>query len=411
MSESTQPHSSHTPFRFELHKTSGDARLATFHTPHGAIPLPVFAPVGTQANVKTLEARDLHELQTKLILTNTYHLYMRPGHELIQRMGGLHQFMAWQGPILTDSGGYQVFSLAHQRKLDDDGVTFRSHIDGSLHRFTPERVMEIEQALGPDIAMVLDECPDPLSYAYNQAALLRTHRWAERCKLAHTRPDQALFGIVQGGIFAELRQASAAFLTELDFPGYAIGGLAVGETKDEMYATLDATCPALPTDKPRYLMGVGTPEDIIEAVYRGVDMFDCVLPTRIARNAALLTPDGRINLRNAQYAEDPRPVQEDCTCYTCRTFSRAYLRHLYKAGEVTALRLGTIHNVHFLLDLMRNIRQAIAADRLDDLREEFYSRYHISNQAVRHEQRARRKAAVLNQFVGNKTTSNSPNSS
>lgn len=402
MSETTLPQPAHAPFRFELHKTSGNARLATYHTPHGPIPLPVFAPVGTQANVKTLEPRDLDELDAKLILANTYHLYMRPGHELIERMGGLHKFMAWQGPILTDSGGFQVFSLAHQRKLDDDGVTFRSHIDGSLHRFTPERVMEVEQALGPDIAMVLDECPDPLSFEYNQAALVRTHHWAERCKVAHTRPDQALFGIVQGGIFPELRRASARFLTELDFPGYAVGGLAVGETKEEMYATLDATCPALPTGKPRYLMGVGTPEDIIEAVSRGIDMFDCVLPTRIARNAALLTPDGRMNLRNAQYAEDARPVQEDCACYTCRTFSRAYLRHLYKAGEVTALRLGTIHNIHYLLDLMRAIRQAIATDRLDDLRAEFYTRYRIPNQEVRHEQRARRKAAILSQFAGSK---------
>jgi queuine tRNA-ribosyltransferase len=281
-------------------------------------------------------------------------------------------------------------------------VTFRSHIDGSLHRFTPERVMEIEEALGPDIPMVLDECSEPLNFDYLQMALARTHHWAERCKAAQTRPDQALFGIVQGGIFPELRQASAAFLVGLDFPGYAIGGLAVGETKAEMYATLDATCPALPTDKPRYLMGVGAPEDIIEAVYRGVDMFDCVLPTRIARNAALLTPDGRINLRNAQYAEDARPVQEDCECYTCRTFSRAYLRHLYRAGEVTALRLGTIHNAHYLLGLMRQIHQAIATDRLDDMRDAFYHRYRIPNQTIRHEQRARRKAAVLNQFAGSK---------
>jgi queuine tRNA-ribosyltransferase len=404
MSISTQQPPADAPFRFELNKSNGSARVATFHTPHGAIPMPAFAPVGTQANVKTLEPRDLHALGANLILSNTYHLYMRPGHELIQRMGGLHKFMAWDGPILTDSGGYQVFSLAHQRKLDDDGVTFRSHIDGSLHRFTPERVMEIEEALGPDIAMVLDECPDPLNFEYNQAALARTHRWAERCKIAHSRPDQALFGIVQGGIFPELRQASARFLTNLEFPGYAIGGLAVGETKEEMYATLDATCPALPSDKPRYLMGVGTPEDIIEAVLRGVDMFDCVLPTRIARNAALLTPDGRMNLRNAQYAEDPRPVQEDCDCYTCRTFSRAYLRHLYRAGEVTALRLGTIHNVHYLLELMRNIRQAILEGQLEDLRAEFYSRYRLPNQEVRHEQRARRKAAVLNQFASSKAT-------
>ena len=359
--------------------------------------MPAFAPVGTLANVKTLEPRDLDELGCDLILANTYHLYLRPGHELIERLGGLHKFMAWDGPILTDSGGYQVFSLAHQRQLDDDGVTFRSHIDGSRHRFTPERVMEIEQALGPDIAMVLDECPDPLSYDYNVAALARTHRWAERCKVAHTRPDQALFGIVQGGIFPDLRQAGAQFLGGLDFDGYAIGGLAVGETKEQMYATLDETCPAVPADRPRYLMGVGAPEDILEAVYRGVDMFDCVLPTRIARNAALLTPDGRINLRNAQYDEDPRPIQADCTCYTCRTFSRAYLRHLYKAGEISALRFGTIHNVHFLMELMRRIRAAIADDTLDDLRAEFLDRYRLSNQAVRHDQRRRRRETLLSQ--------------
>lgn len=388
------------PFRFDLHKTSGAARLATFHTPHGPIALPAFAPVGTQANVKTLEPRDLHEVGAQIILANTYHLYMRPGHELVQRMGGLHQFMGWDGPILTDSGGYQVFSLAHKRKLDDDGVTFRSHIDGSIHRFTPERVMEIEQVLGPDIAMVLDECPDPLDMDYNRIALARTHRWAERCKLAHTRPDQALFGIVQGGIFPELRQASAVFLTGLDFSGYAIGGLAVGETKEQMYATLDETCPAMPADRPRYLMGVGAPEDILAAVLRGVDFFDCVLPTRIARNGSLLTPDGRINMRNAQYAEDPRPVQEDCACYTCRTFSRAYLRHLYKAGEISALRLGTIHNLHFLLDLMQRIRQAIAEDRLETLQAEFMARFRLSNQEVRHDQRKHRQAAVLAQANG-----------
>ncbi len=382
------------PFYFERHTTTGHARRSTFHTPHGPIEMPAFAPVGTLANVKTLEPRDLDELGAQLILANTYHLYLRPGHELVERMGGLHRFMAWHGPILTDSGGYQVFSLAHQRRIDEDGVTFRSHIDGSLHRFTPERVMEIEQALGPDIAMVLDECPDPLDREYNEQALTRTHRWAERCKAAHTRPDQALFGIVQGGIFPDLRQASAEFLTGLDFTGYAVGGLAVGETKEQMYKTLDETCPALPADKPRYLMGVGAPEDIIEAVARGIDMFDCVLPTRIARNASLLTPDGRINLRNARFAEDARPVQEDCGCYTCRTFSRAYLRHLYKANEITALRLGTIHNVHFLLQLMRDIRTAIENGRFDDLAATFLARYRISNQEVRHEQRQRRRASL-----------------
>lgn len=376
-------------FVFTQHKTDGIARLSTFQTPHGAIEMPAFAPVGTLANVKTLEPRDLQDSGCELILSNTYHLYLRPGHRLIAEFGGLHQFMGWHGPILTDSGGFQVFSLAHQRQLDEDGVTFRSHIDGSRHRFTPELVMEIEQALGPDIAMVLDECAEPLNYNYLLQALARTHRWAERCKTAHTRPDQALFGIVQGGIFPDLRQASAQFLTALDFTGYAIGGLAVGETKEQMYATLDETCPALPLHKPRYLMGVGAPEDIVEAVYRGVDMFDCVLPTRIARNGALLTLDGRVNIRNAQYAEDPRPVQEDCTCYTCRTFSRAYLRHLYKAGEITGLRLGTIHNVHFMLELMRQIRTAIAANTFADFRATFLARYQISNQVIRHEQRER----------------------
>ena len=393
MTEQTATPTSH-PFTYTPAAQDGRARAGTFSTPHGPIHMPAFAPVGTLANVKTLEPRDLTELGAELILANTYHLYLRPGHELIERFGGLHQFMGWDGPILTDSGGFQVFSLADQRKLDDDGVTFRSHIDGSTHRFTPERVMEIEQALGPDIAMVLDECPDPLDREYNVAALARTPRWAARCKAAHTRPDQALFGIVQGGVFPDLRLESAAFLSALDFPGYAVGGLAVGETKEQMYAILDETCPALPAHKPRYLMGVGTPEDVIEAVYRGIDMFDCVLPTRIARNGAVFTPTGRVNLRNAQFAEDHAPIQEDCTCYTCRTFSRAYLRHLYKAGEVTALRLGTIHNVHFMLDLMRRIRAAIVAGTYDAFRDAFWERYQISNQKVRHEQRAKRQAAM-----------------
>ena len=381
-------------FRFDLHNTSGAARLSTFHTPHGPIQMPAFAPVGTQANVKTLEPRDLDEAGCDLVLANTYHLYLRPGHDLIKRIGGLHEFMGWNRPILTDSGGYQVFSLSSHRRLDDDGVTFRSHIDGSQHRFTPERVMSIEQALGPDIAMVLDECPDPLDREYNQEALERTHRWAERCKNAHNRPDQALFGIVQGGVFPSLRQASARFLTELEFSGYAVGGLAVGETKIQMYSTLDETCPVLPEGKPRYLMGVGAPEDIVEAVHRGVDMFDCVLPTRIARNGSLFTPEGRVNLRNAKFAEDARPLQEDCSCYTCQTFSRAYLRHLYKAGEISALRLGTIHNVHFILDLMASIRAAIAADTFGEFRSRFLERYQISNQAVRHEQRQKRQNAI-----------------
>ncbi len=377
-------------FRFQIQSMDGAARRSSYYTPHGPIEMPAFAPVGTLANVKTLEPRDLVELGAHLVLANTYHLYLRPGHELVRDFGGLHEFMAWDRPLLTDSGGYQVFSLADARQLDDDGVTFRSHIDGSKHRFTPESVMEIEQALGPDIAMVLDECPDPLNREYNEVALARTHRWAERCRVAHSREDQALFGIVQGGVFPDLRQMSAEFLASMDFDGYAIGGLAVGETKEQMYATLDSTCPAVPSDRPRYLMGVGAPEDIVEAVYCGVDMFDCVLPTRIARNASLFTPYGRINMRNAKFADDPRPVQEDCDCYTCRTFSRAYLRHLYKAGELSALRLGTIHNLHFILTLMRQLRAAISAGTLSEFRAEFLANYQISNQSVRHEQRRKR---------------------
>lgn len=383
------------PFSYEIHQSDSNARLSTFHTPHGPIEMPAFAPVGTQANVKTLEPRDLLESGAQLILSNTYHLYLRPGHHLIERLGGLHAFMQWQGPMLTDSGGYQVFSLAHQRKLTDDGVMFNSHIDGSRHLFTPESVMAVEEALGADIAMVLDECAEPTNRDYIVKSLVRTHHWAERCKVAHKRPDQALFGIVQGGIFPDLRLQSATFLSELDFPGYAVGGLAVGETKAQMYETLDITCPALPADKPRYLMGVGAPEDIVEAVYRGIDMFDCVLPTRLARNASILTPQGRINLRNAQYAEDIKPIQEDCSCYTCRTFTRAYLRHLYRAGEITALRLGTIHNVHFMLELMRQIRQAIAQRRFADFRLQFLAGYRISNQEVRHEQSQKRRKSML----------------
>lgn len=381
-------------FSFAVASIDGSARLSQLETPHGPIAMPAFAPVGTLANVKTLEPRDLHEAGASLVLSNTYHLYLRPGHELVERMGGLHSFMGWDGPMLTDSGGYQVFSLAHRRALDEDGVTFRSHIDGSTHRFTPERVMEIEQALGADIAMVLDECAEPLDRGYNEQALVRTHRWAERCRAAHTRTDQALFGIVQGGIFPDLRLQSAEFLTRLDFPGYAVGGLAVGESKEQMYATLDETCPALPADKPRYLMGVGAPEDIVEAVYRGIDFFDCVLPTRIARNGALMTHNGRLNIRNAQFAEDTLPVEEGCDCYTCRTFSRAYLRHLFKAKEITGLRLATIHNVHFMLRLMDEIRGAISTGTFADFRAAFHEQHTMTDQTVRHAQRAKRAANV-----------------
>ena len=373
---------------------ASQARLGRLHTPHGIVPTPLFAPVGTQATVKALTPRDLHELGAGLVLANTYHLFLRPGAELVARLGGLHAFMGWDGPLLTDSGGYQVFSLAHRRKLDADGVTFRSHIDGSLQRFTPESVMDTEQKLGADIAMCLDECPDPLDRAVNERALLRTHAWAERCRAAHNRPDQALFGIVQGGIFPDLRSESARFLVNLDFPGYAVGGLAVGESKAQMIATLTHTCPLLPADKPRYLMGVGAPEDILEAVAQGIDMFDCVLPTRVARNGALLTHAGRLNIRNARHSDSTLPIEEGCTCYTCQHFSRAYLRHLFKAGEILGLHLATLHNVHFMLRLMEQIRAAIADGRFLDFKQQFLDTYRMSDQEARARNRAARQESL-----------------
>jgi queuine tRNA-ribosyltransferase len=379
--------------RFQLQQsdTQTQARLGLLETAHGALPTPLFAPVGTQATVKTLTPRDLTEIGAGLILANTYHLFLRPGADLVAHMGGLHAFMRWQGPILTDSGGYQVFSLAHMRKVDADGVTFRSHIDGSLQRFTPESVIDTEEKLGADIIMALDECPDPLDRCYNEQALVRTHAWAKRCQAAHKRSDQALFGIVQGGIFPDLRAESARFLTSLDFPGYAVGGLAVGETKAQMAATLELTCPLLPANKPRYLMGVGAPEDILESVARGIDMFDCVLPTRTARNGALLTRQGRLNIRNAQHADSSLPIEEACTCYTCRHFSRAYLRHLFKAGEILGLHLATLHNVHFMLRLMEDVRQTIAQGTFLSFKETFLSSYQISDQAARAQQRTLRR--------------------
>ena len=367
-----------------LHTEPGSAaRVGMLHTRHGDVPTPVFCPVGTQATVKALAPRELLELDAHLILGNTYHLYLRPGADLIARQGGLHRFMGWERALLTDSGGFQVFSLQALRVVDDDGVTFRSHLDGSEHRFTPERVVEIQEQLGSDIAMVLDECANPQDYAYNVAALRRTHLWAERCLRAHTRPDQALYGIVQGGIFEDLRTESAQVLARLDFPGYAIGGLSVGESKAEMYRILDLVAPLLPTARPRYLMGVGSPEDLLEGVARGIDIFDCVLPTRLARNGAVFTPDGRLNLRNAAYAEDPRPIQGGCACYTCQNFSRAYLRHLVMAREILGLHLNTIHNVHFLLQLMRDIRQAVLEGRFLALKETFLGRYRVADAGAR----------------------------
>jgi queuine tRNA-ribosyltransferase len=351
------------------------ARVGVIHTPHGDIPTPVFAPVGTAATVKTMTPADLQELGASLILGNTYHLYLRPGADLVARMGGLHRFMGWDGPILTDSGGFQVFSLEGLRQIDDDGVTFRSHIDGSTHTFTPELVIDAQEKLGADIIMAFDECPDPSDYEYNVQALERTHHWAERCLAAKTRDDQALYGIAQGGVFADLRAESARFLTGLEFDGYGIGGLSVGETKAEMHAMLEVLHPLLPRQKPRYLMGVGSPEDLFECVARGVDQFDCVLPTRIARNGAVFTRRGRVNLRNAGFAADPDPIEDGCTCYTCRTFTRAYLRHLIIAKEITGLRLTTLHNVHFMLETMRRIRRSILDGAFADYKAEFLASY------------------------------------
>ena len=351
-------------FRFELLATDGRARAGVFHTPHGPLATPAFAPVGTQATVKAITPDQLEGLGATLLLANAYHLYLRPGDERIARLGGLHDFMRWPKPILTDSGGFQVFSLAERREVDGDGVTLRSHLDGSLHRFTPEKALAIQENLGADIIMALDECPVPHDRSYNEQALARTHAWAERCLAAKRRPDQALFGIVQGGVFPDLREQSARFIASLPFAGLAIGGLSVGESKAETLAMLDVVGGAFPDDRPRYLMGVGAPQDLIEAVLRGVDIFDSVLPTRLARNGAAFTRNGRINLRNAQFAEDTRPLDADCSCYTCSTFSRAYLRHLVAANEMLGATLLSIHNLFTLIRLAQELRDAILERRL-----------------------------------------------
>jgi queuine tRNA-ribosyltransferase len=346
-------------FSYVINASAGRARAGVFRTPHGDLETPVFAPVGTQATVKTLTPAQLDELGASLILSNTYHLHLRPGDELVRDLGGLHEFMQWPSPLLTDSGGFQVFSLAQTRQIDDDGVTFKSHIDGSTHRFTAEKSIQIQENLGADIIMAFDECSDPNDHAYTKIAMERTHRWAERCLSAKTRADQALFGIVQGGVKPDLRTASAQFITSLPFPGIAIGGLSVGETKDEMHATLDLVTSIIPEHKPRYLMGVGTPEDLINGIARGVDIFDCVLPTRLARHNAAFSSEGRLNLMNATFARDPRPIDENCNCYTCKTFTRAYLRHLIVARELLSGTLLSIHNLHALIQLVKNIRVSI----------------------------------------------------
>lgn len=352
-------------FSFDLLATQGKARAGIFSTPHGSIKTPTFAPVGTQASVKGLTPTQLEDINTQLVLANTYHLYLRPGDEIIADLGGLHAFMNWPHPILTDSGGFQVFSLGDINKIDADGVTFQSHLDGSQHRFTPERSIAIQENLGADIIMAFDECPEPYHRGYNEEAMERTHAWARRCQEAHNRDDQALFGIVQGGIHHDLRVESAQTISSMDFDGNAIGGLSVGERKEEMYQTITTVNEHLPEDKPRYLMGVGTPLDVIHSVQRGIDLFDSVHPTRIARHKAAFTRTGRMNIGKQEYATDPRPLLADCHCYTCSHFSRAYLRHLVQQKELLAATLLSIHNIHILLDLTENLRSAILENNLN----------------------------------------------
>jgi queuine tRNA-ribosyltransferase len=353
------------------------ARAGRLHTPHGVFDTPIFMPVGTQATVKAMSPDELKAMGADIILSNTYHLYLRPGHDLVAEAGGLHKFMQWDRGILTDSGGFQVFSLGPLRKITEEGVTFRSHIDGSKHFLSPEKATEIQMALGADIIMAFDECvPYPAEHDYARLSTERTTRWAERCQQAHTRKDQALFGIVQGGMYKDLRSMSVQSLVDLDFPGYAIGGLSVGEPKPLMYEMLEHTVHQLPDNKPRYLMGVGTPDCLLEGVMYGVDMFDCVFPTRVARNGTVMTSQGRLVIKNAEYARDFKPIDVECDCYTCRNFSRAYIRHLLKTEEIFGLRLTTTHNLHFLLNFMKKMRQAIIEDRFLDFRQEFWAQYH-----------------------------------
>lgn len=368
--------------RYELIKKEKHtgARLGRVITPHGVIETPIFMPVGTLASVKSVSPEELKEMKAQIILSNTYHLWLRPGDDLIERAGGLHTFMNWDRPILTDSGGFQVFSLTDIRRLEEEGVHFRSHLDGSKLFLSPEKAIQIQNHLGSDIMMSLDECPPfDASYDYMKHSIERTTRWAERGLKAHQRPnDQALFGILQGGGYKDIRLQHAKEMIGLDFPGYSIGGLSVGESKEEMYKVLDYLTPIMPENKPRYLMGVGSPDALIEGSIRGVDMFDCVLATRIARNGTCMTSKGRLVVKNAAYKEDFRPIDEACQCYTCRNFTRAYVRHLLHCGETFGLRLTSIHNLHFLLQLMEQVRQAIREDCLLDFKEDFFERYGLN---------------------------------
>ena len=376
--------------KFQLNTVDGAARAGVLHTPHGSVPTPVFMPVATQGSVKTVTPQELRSLGATLLLGNTYHLYLH-GIETVRDLGGLGRFMGWDGPTLTDSGGFQVYSLSGRAKITDDGVEFRSHIDGSRHTFTPKRVIDYQERLGADIIMSLDQC---LAYTDDKDAVRdameRTHRWAEICREAHYRDDQALFGIVQGGIFQDLREESASYIKGLDFPGYAIGGLAVGEPKSVMYPLVEHTAGLLPEDKPRYLMGVGSPEDLVHCVARGVDMFDCALPTRVARNGALFTRQGRVDIRSAAFRGRGSPVEDVCDCYTCAHFTAGYLHHLFKAKELLGLRLATIHNLRFVVRLMADMRAAIAGGSFDLLAREFLDGYQPADEAARLEQSGKR---------------------
>ena len=381
-------------FNFQLHHTDGAARAGELETPHGKALTPFFMPVATQATVKGLTPEEVRDVGAQVVLSNAYHLYLRPGVETVVKLGGLHKFMGWDGPILTDSGGFQAFSMGPLRKVSDDGIRFRSHIDGSEHNFTPELATANQEGLAPDIAMCFDQC---IAYGASEKqvrqAMERTHRWAQSCFDAHQSSatgapsGQALFGIVQGGTFPELRDESARAISAIPFHGYAVGGLAVGENKEDMYRFTGQVAKVLPEDKPRYLMGVGSPEDLVEGVARGIDMFDCALPTRVARNGNLFTPEGRVDITKARYAEQQGPLDETCDCYTCRNYSAAYLRHLFRAKELLGLRLASIHNLRFVLALMERIRASILEKRFDAFRRDFLDRYQPANEAARQAQK------------------------
>lgn len=381
-------------FSFQVKHTQGQVRCGEFTTPHGRLATPAFMPVATQATVKTLTPEEVRSLGAEIVLCNAYHLYLRPGVETVKRLGGLRRFMGWPRPVLTDSGGFQAFSMGALRRIDDQGIRFRSHIDGSEHQFTPELATANQEGLGADIIMCLDQC---IAYGSSKdevrRAMERTHRWADACYRAHATSEsagrQALFGIVQGGTFLDLRDESTQYITAIPFDGYAIGGLAVGESKTQMYEITQQVAGQLPVDKPRYLMGVGSPEDLVESVARGVDMFDCVLPTRVARNGALFTCQGRVNIANRRFAELDEPLEPGCDCYTCRNFSAAYLWHLFKAREILGLRLATVHNLRFILRLMGEMREAIRESRFDQFHSSFLSNYQPTDEATRQEQKGK----------------------